>query len=335
MHNVKRSLVATIVICLTGAIAMMASPSGGELVPQYSQLLTDTVAKAPSAARPVDANVTPFHFLEPLATRAGDPTKFDASLLNYLSVEVCQVTSAGCTVVKTFDSRTATSEQLRIESGGGWTYFITNWDTQRANLNNKTYRVRVLFAGLQLGSLDLTPDVYTRFGRTWPIKFLVEKDPALHVRLVRWLGQSCSKAASVLKLEFNLSASETATLLAADPKPCSESEIQVAIDGVYQNAIIPDTTKISDDLTKNALTSYDRTTGRMIFSSETLLLKRLNVNDVLVSDPGPNAPSGYLRKISSKRRDQGRIILETVQAKLTEAITRGTLNASGDIIAAG
>ena len=338
MQNPRRPLIATLILFLTTTVALLASPMTapltGDGLPSDLAFPNFNARSEPAAAHvPSDLNSNSFHFLEPLAPRSGDPTKFDASLLSYLSAEVCRVTATDCVVVKTFTSRTTTSEQLRIETNGGWTYYIANWDTQKANLNNKTYRVRVLFAGLQLGSLDLTPDVYTRFGRTWPIKFLIEKDPALHVRLVRWLGQSCSKAASVLKLEFNFSASETAMLLAADPTPCSASEIQVAIDGVYQDAIIPATTKVSDEVTRTALTSYDKTSGRMVFSAETPLLKRLSVNDVLASEPGPNAPSGYLRKITSKRKDQGRVTLETVQAKLTEAITRGSLNASGEIIA--
>lgn len=337
MRNFRKSLIAgTAVLCL--AIATFAGlsptltrifqPVGSDL----GSVLVEVLSHPALTAGYSTSNLNSFHFLEPLTTRSGDFSKFDPSLLKYLTVDVCEVTSSDCLVVKTFTSSDSSSAQLRITTDAGNSYYVVNWDTTKFNLNRKTYRIRVTIASLELGSIDLTPEVYTKFGRTWPIKFLIEKDPVIRVRLVRWLGQSCSKAASVLKLEFNLSAAETAVLLAGDQQPCSTAEIDVAIAGVYQDVIIPDTTKITDELTRNALLSYDKTTGRMTFSTETALLKTLNVNDVMASEPGPGAPYGYLRKVVSKRKDRGQLVLETVQAKLTEAITKGSLIASGKIV---
>lgn len=281
------------------------------------------------------SNLAAFHFYPPLAPKAGDSTKFDPSLLNYLTVEVCEVRISDCLVDKTFTSQSATSEQIRIETNAkDGSYYVVNWDTLKFNLNRKTYRVRVILAGLQLGSIDLTPDVYTKFGRTWPVKFLVEKDPVIRVRQLRSIRKSASQIASALKNEFGLGPSDIATLLANDLEPFTQDEIQVANNGVFQNVVIPATTKITDETTRNALTSFDPSTGVMKFAGGTPVTDNLKAGDVLVSEPGAAAPYGYLRKITSMTKRKGVVTLQTTQAALTDAIQQGTLQAKGDLLPA-
>ena len=128
-----------------------------------------------------------FHWLNPIAPSSGDTAKLDASLLNYLTVEVCEVTNAGCATVQMFASAGVSSEQLRIEKTGKvGGYYIVTWDTQKAKQSlTKNYRIIVSMPGLELGSIELAPPTYKTFGRTWPIKFLVENNPAIRVRLLR------------------------------------------------------------------------------------------------------------------------------------------------------
>jgi hypothetical protein len=98
-------------------------------------------------------------------------------------------------------------------------------------------------------------------------------------------------------------------------------------------AMIPDTTKVSDAATRNALNTYDKTTGIMRFAQTTPTLATLKPGDVLVSEPSSAAPNGYLRKVTSSRTEGSQIILETTQANLTDAISQGTLNANVDLTA--
>jgi hypothetical protein len=95
--------------------------------------------------------------------------------------------------------------------------------------------------------------------------------------------------------------------------------------------IIPETTKIPDQATRDALTVFDTTTGTMRFNASTPLLDNLKPDDVLVSEPATAAPYGLLRKVVSVRKDGGEVVVETTQAKLTEAIHQGTLFAEGQL----
>jgi hypothetical protein len=93
------------------------------------------------------------------------------------------------------------------------------------------------------------------------------------------------------------------------------------------SAIIPDTTKVADPATRNALTTYDSASGVLTFAQSTPALSSLEPGDVLVSEPSSAAPDGYLRKVTAIRQEGGQILLDTTQANLTDAITDGDLNA--------
>ena len=98
-----------------------------------------------------------------------------------------------------------------------------------------------------------------------------------------------------------------------------------------REVIIPATTKVADATTRDALTLYDPKTGILLFSTSTPLLDSLKVDDVLVSEPSSAAPYGYLRKVSVIRREGAQVVLETVQANLTDAIHQGWLEAADDL----
>lgn len=95
--------------------------------------------------------------------------------------------------------------------------------------------------------------------------------------------------------------------------------------------IIPAATKVSDASTRTALTAYDRTTGVMRFSQDTAILAALKPGDVLVSEPSNAAPDGYLRKVTTIRTEDTQTVLETTQAKLTEAVSQGVLDTHMDL----
>jgi hypothetical protein len=97
--------------------------------------------------------------------------------------------------------------------------------------------------------------------------------------------------------------------------------------------IIPDTTKVTDAATREALQSYDADSGEMRFSRTTPVLQNLKPNDVLVSEPSLAAPYGYLRKVKAIRQEGGELVLETTQANLTEAIHQGSFAGEGEFTA--
>ncbi len=100
---------------------------------------------------------------------------------------------------------------------------------------------------------------------------------------------------------------------------------------VEREPIIPETTKIPDQATRDALTVFDATTGTMRFNASTPLLDDLKPNDVFVSESATAAPFGFLRKVTSVRKEGGEVIVETGEAKLTDAVHQGTLNVEGKL----
>lgn len=274
-----------------------------------------------------------FHWLEPIQPNTGDLANLDRTLLNHLTVQVCMVTGTGCQTMKIFNSAGVGSEQLRIITTGQGSHYIANWDSQKAGISRtETYRLSVSIPGIELGTIDLTPNIYNTWGRTWPIKFLVENNPVIRVRIMRHLGKSASLIASTLRNEFGLTEEEIAALLAGDRNPFTALEIEVAINGVFQeDVIISPNTKVSDENTSLVLQSYSPDTGSMVFGAETPFLKNVKAGDVLVGDPSAASPNGYLRRVTSKRKDKGQIFLETTQATLADAVYQGSLDARNDL----
>ncbi len=98
--------------------------------------------------------------------------------------------------------------------------------------------------------------------------------------------------------------------------------------------IIPVTTKVADQSTKNALTGFDLKTGIMRFSQNTSVLQALKAGDVLSGGRSNNAPDGFLRKVTAIKNANGETVLETTQAMLTDAISKGKIDVSGTLTAA-
>jgi hypothetical protein len=95
---------------------------------------------------------------------------------------------------------------------------------------------------------------------------------------------------------------------------------------VEREPIIPETTKVPDQATRDALTVFNVDTGEMRFNASTPILDNLKAGDVFVSEPSVAAPYGFLRKVSSVTKDGGEVVVATSEAKLTDAIHQGTLN---------
>ncbi|HKI59022.1 MAG TPA: PKD domain-containing protein [Trueperaceae bacterium] len=87
--------------------------------------------------------------------------------------------------------------------------------------------------------------------------------------------------------------------------------------------IIPKTTKILDAATRASLLSYDPSSGELRFGPQATF-GALEPDDVLVTEPVPPiAPYGFLRKVVSVQAVGSDTVVETVPAKLAEAIHQG------------
>ena len=86
--------------------------------------------------------------------------------------------------------------------------------------------------------------------------------------------------------------------------------------------LIPPTTKVMDSNLQGMIESVSPE-GVIIFNGSSPALESLAAGDVLVSDTIPAAPDGLLRKVSAIRVDGDRVIVETVDAELIEAVHEG------------
>ena len=277
-----------------------------------------------SVSQPVSTSPSPgaFRFITPIAPNPHDPTaNLDAGMLQYLTVTICRIEGVTCADVKSFHWQGPTSESLRVmHTPRSGSYFIANWDTRGFNLNDAPYRITVDASGIVLGSVDLPAAAYRQFGRTWPIKFIVEQDADLRAQVIHASGGSMWEVAADLMSDLGTCGDDLGAILRTRFPDAPAAEIQMVVGNVCQPVIIPDSTKIADPATRAALTLYSKDTGRLVFSQVTPLLERLKTRDVIVSKPAPGAPYGFLRKIKSMRKDGNTLTLETEQAKFSEAI---------------
>ena len=102
-------------------------------------------------------------------------------------------------------------------------------------------------------------------------------------------------------------------------------------DDLPVETIIPTTTKVPDKATRDLLSVYNPDTGIMRFTASTAILDNLKTGDVFVGEPSAVAPVGYLRKVNKISKEGAEVILETSQAKLTDAVHQGTLNVEGQL----
>jgi hypothetical protein len=95
--------------------------------------------------------------------------------------------------------------------------------------------------------------------------------------------------------------------------------------------LIPETTRVLDDETLNALVSMAEDQSVLVFERMTPQLSMIQSNDIIVGkstiDRARNeAPYGFLRRVLTTYTDgAGQFFVETVQAALDEAIARGEL----------
>src|SRR5688572_6072538 len=86
--------------------------------------------------------------------------------------------------------------------------------------------------------------------------------------------------------------------------------------------LIPETTKVLDSNLQESLESISPE-GILIFSRTSPALESLEAGDILVSDSVQVAPDGFLRKVRTVRVEGEKVIIETDDAELIEAVHEG------------
>ena len=98
--------------------------------------------------------------------------------------------------------------------------------------------------------------------------------------------------------------------------------------------VIDERARVVDDETRDALTSFDATTGTLVFDRSTSLLAAIEANDVLVSDTSAAAPFGFLRTVTEVRAEGSQIVVSTAEASLEDVIVQGTIDVRRSLTAA-
>jgi hypothetical protein len=104
----------------------------------------------------VPGGVKGFYFRPPIAkAKPAGTGEFDGSILDLLAVDVCEWNGTACVaLVRHLTAKSSASEQLRVVEGAG--YYQAVWNTASDRLDpSKTYRIRVLASGGELGHADV------------------------------------------------------------------------------------------------------------------------------------------------------------------------------------
>jgi len=90
--------------------------------------------------------------------------------------------------------------------------------------------------------------------------------------------------------------------------------------------VIPDTTTVLDDTTKQKLTQVSDDKSTLTFSSGSTQLENLKQGDVIILDSTTLTPEGLLRKVTDVQKNGDQVIVTTEQATLEEAIATGVID---------
>ena len=92
------------------------------------------------------------------------------------------------------------------------------------------------------------------------------------------------------------------------------------------DTVIPDTTKVLNRSTLAELESVSSGGETLTFKKSTGQLDSLSKGDIIACGVTDNTPYGLLRKVTSRKSQGGKVIVETEDGFLEEAVKRGTLN---------
>ena len=200
------------------ALALVVACSDGPVGPTAPELGVSggvsNLVPGPANAH-VGADI--LHFLPPLMPQT-PRTEFDRSLVEWVAVHVCEYHGADCVEITRFDAES--SEPRRVRLSGN--HYHATWSTE--GLGAGMYRLHVTVAGLDVGGLNLmvqrgwilntvTGASLGRVGRTVPVAFRIDADPAVRARVMREIGATSVEIAERLNAEFGSDVPDISALL--------------------------------------------------------------------------------------------------------------------------
>jgi len=102
--------------------------------------------------------------------------------------------------------------------------------------------------------------------------------------------------------------------------------------GLAFPAVIAPNTQIADEETRDALSSYDPSSGELVFDSWTDLLLELEDGDFFVSEESEEAPDGFLRVVEGIHASGGQVVVETRQANLSDIVKEGEAELANEVM---
>jgi hypothetical protein len=96
--------------------------------------------------------------------------------------------------------------------------------------------------------------------------------------------------------------------------------------GSILTPVIPPTTKVISTAAKQSLESVSADGADFTFAQDSPQLQALAPGDVMVSEPAPAAPYGFLRRVAGKYIKNGKVVVQTEPAALEDAITEGSFS---------
>lgn len=112
----------------------------------------------------------------------------------------------------------------------------------------------------------------------------------------------------------------------ANFSPLTQSTVYLPLvtqDYISLPPVIPETTHVLTETTTQYLSSVSADGAVFTFTQTTPALEALAPGDVIVSEPVPAAPYGWMRKVTSVQYLAGQIVLQTEPATLEDAIQQG------------
>lgn len=137
---------------------------------------------------------------------------------------------------------------------------------------------------------------------------------------------------ALLGLTLTLAACGSSGLPAPTPNPAPNPNPNPNPNPSPVQPVIKPETRVPDAASRAALREFRKLSGdgraryQLRYDAATDFIKNIKPGDVLVSEPGPNAPYGYLVKVTAVQRDGGQVVVQAQQGRLTDAIARGRID---------
>ena len=211
------SLAAVLLIAISLCPIDAESSSSSPLLASETQLSLDAIPALSDSVR----------IFPPLSKDSANENEFDASLLDYLSIRICESEPASqCTGGPQLVPGTS-SKNIRLQDDRDDTQYHVSWKTPRSFVDKPLY-LRFYVTGLEL---RVFPYVALN-GKAVSIRYAIDNHPRIRARVLTEQGHSGSEIALALLTEFNAHGEVVASMLYVEN--FGPEAIAIALRDIYQ-----------------------------------------------------------------------------------------------------